>query len=148
MIAAKYAKNATGTVTGISRTCFALGQAIGPLVSGLIWSWSISSPFLVLAAIQLSQIVLMMVTCCVEHTTDILRGHANPFVARPCRAEGARTRLPEQRPGRATPTGHASKHGIGASDAHVPCPSSAQRSCHEDDICVAHPSAIACSTPL
>ena len=77
-IAAKYAKNATGAVTGISRTCFALGQAIGPLVSGLIWSWSISSPFLVLAAIQLSQIVLMMVTCCVEHTTDILRGHPYP----------------------------------------------------------------------
>ena len=68
MIAAKYAKNATGAVTGVSRTCFALGQAIGPLVSGLIWSWSISGPFLVLAAIQLSQIVLMMVTCCVEQT--------------------------------------------------------------------------------
>ena len=63
MIAAKYAKNATGAVTGVSRTCFALGQAIGPLVSGLIWSWSVSGPFLVLAAIQLSQIVLMMVTC-------------------------------------------------------------------------------------
>ena len=62
MIAAKYAKNATGAVTGVSRTCFALGQAIGPLVSGLIWSWSVSGPFLVLAAIQLSQIVLMMVT--------------------------------------------------------------------------------------
>jgi|TARA_B110001469_G_scaffold124571_1_gene138471 MFS family permease len=62
MIAAKYAKNATGAVTGVSRTCFALGQAIGPLVSGLIWNWSVSGPFFVLAAIQLSQIVLMMVT--------------------------------------------------------------------------------------
>ena len=62
LIAAKYAKNATGAVTGVSRTCFALGQAIGPLVSGLIWScWSVSGPFLVLAAIQLSQIVLMLV---------------------------------------------------------------------------------------
>ena len=62
LIAAKYAKNATGAVTGVSRTCFALGQAIGPLVSGLIWScWSVSGPFLVLAVIQLSQIVLMLV---------------------------------------------------------------------------------------
>ena len=67
LIAAKYAKNATGAVTGVSRTCYALGQSIGPLVSGLIWSWSVSGPFLVLAAIQLSQIVLMMVMCCVEH---------------------------------------------------------------------------------
>ena len=73
IIAAKYAKNATGAVAGVSRTCFALGQAIGPLVSGLIWSWSISSPFLVLAAIQLSQVVLMMVTfICVEHMPDTL----------------------------------------------------------------------------
>jgi len=62
IIATKYAKNATGAVTGVSRTCFAVGQAMGPFVSGLIWSWSISGPYLVLAAIQLSQIVLMMVT--------------------------------------------------------------------------------------
>ena len=72
IIAAKYAKNATGAVAGVSRTCFALGQAIGPLVSGLLWSWSISSPFLVLAAIQLSQVVLMMVTFCVEQMPDTL----------------------------------------------------------------------------
>ena len=62
MIAAKYAKNATGAVTGVSRTCFSLGQATGPLVSGLIWNWSVSGPYLLLAAVQLSQIVCMMVT--------------------------------------------------------------------------------------
>ena len=62
MIATKYAKNATGAVTGVSRTCFSLGQAIGPLVSGLIWGWSVSGPYLLLAAVQLSQIVCMMVT--------------------------------------------------------------------------------------
>ena len=62
MIATKYAKNATGAVTGVSRTCFSLGQAIGPLVSGLIWDWSVSGPYLLLAAVQLSQIVCMMVT--------------------------------------------------------------------------------------
>ena len=62
MIAAKYAKNATGAVTGVSRTCFSLGQAIGPLVSGLIWNWSVSGPYLLLAVVQLSQIVCMVVT--------------------------------------------------------------------------------------
>lgn len=62
MIAAKYAKNATGAVTGVSRTYFSLGQAIGPLASGLILDWSVSGPYLLLAAVQLSQIVCMVVT--------------------------------------------------------------------------------------
>ena len=62
MIATKYAKNATGAVTGVSRTCFSLGQAIGPLVSGLILDWSVSGPYMLLAAVQLSQIVCMLVT--------------------------------------------------------------------------------------
>ena len=62
MIATKYAKNATGAVTGVSRTCFSLGQATGPLVSGLIWNWSVSGPYMLLAAVQLSQIVCMLVT--------------------------------------------------------------------------------------
>jgi hypothetical protein len=57
MIATKYAKNATGAVTGVSRTCFSLGQATGPLVSGLIWNWSVSGPYLLLAAVHLSQIL-------------------------------------------------------------------------------------------
>ena len=78
LIAAKYAKNATGAVAGVSRTCYALGQSIGPLVSGLIWSWSVSGPFLVLGAIQLSQIVLMMVTCRVEHK-PIMVSTLNPI---------------------------------------------------------------------
>ena len=62
MIATKFAKNATGAVTGVSRTYFSLGQAIGPLASGLILGWSVSGPYLLLAAIQLSQIVCMVIT--------------------------------------------------------------------------------------
>jgi len=70
MIATKYAKNATGAVTGVSRTCFSLGQATGPLVSGLIWNWSVSGPYLLLAAVHLSQILVMVVTRCVEIKPD------------------------------------------------------------------------------
>ena len=80
IIATKYAKNATGAVTGVSRTCFAVGQAVGPFVSGLIWSWSISGPYLVLAAIQLSQIVLMMVTRAVSKTSLIYGVNPNPHL--------------------------------------------------------------------
>ena len=72
MIATKYAKNATGAVTGVSRTCFSLGQATGPLVSGLIWNWSVSGPYLLLAAVHLSQILVMVVTRAVSKSSPIL----------------------------------------------------------------------------
>ena len=57
----KYAKDARGALTSISRNCFALGQAAAPVLSGLLFTVKPLLPYALLALLVLCNVALSVV---------------------------------------------------------------------------------------
>ena len=62
MIADKYATNARGAVTGLGRNCFAIGQAIAPIISGVLYNVDPSVPYALTAFLIGCNLALFVVT--------------------------------------------------------------------------------------
>jgi len=67
LIASKYAPEARGAITSAGRTCFAIGQALGPIVSGILFTQGAVLPYLaglLLAVLNLSMFLLTGTPVC------------------------------------------------------------------------------------
>ena len=62
MIADKYANNARGGVAGLGRNCFAVGQALAPIISGALYSVDPSMPYALGAVLICCNLALFVVT--------------------------------------------------------------------------------------
>ena len=59
-IAAAYATNATGAVTGLGRVCYALGQGICPIVAAVLYTWHPSACYCLWAGLQIMQLLVLL----------------------------------------------------------------------------------------
>ena len=62
VIADQYAENARGAVTSVGRNFFAVGQAIAPIVSGVLYTVDVLLPYAALSLVSLGVAVLFLLT--------------------------------------------------------------------------------------